>query len=154
RARVGERLRQRRSHDVGHGRAPDDGGEIGRRILHIGAHWPAGRMNDGDAVALRRQLHGLTWPGIALEQKRSLVDARGQPARAQRRRNRARVLVLASEQAGDTGGLRSYLEAQRAEVSAPVDGKGGDLAALSAFAVDDRQAIAGEYLDDDGAAAA
>ena len=73
--------------------------QIGRRILRIGAHRAAGRVEDGNAIAFGRQLHRLARPRVAFEQMCGLVDAGGQAAPAQRCRDRPRILALAGEQA-------------------------------------------------------
>ena len=84
----------------------------------------------------------------------ALVDAVRQTAPAQRCRDSPRIFALAREQARDTGGLGSYCEAERAEILAPVGTESGDLAALAAIAVDDRDAIVAEERHGDGATAA
>ena len=91
---------------------------------------------------------------VAFEQVCGLVDSGGQAAPAQRRRDRPRILALAGEQAGDTGGPRSYLESERPKIRAPVDTERRDFAALAAFAIDDRDVIALEDRDEEGTAAA
>lgn len=84
----------------------------------------------------------------------TLADTASQAAAAQRSRDCARVFAVAGEQPGDRGGLSSCLETERREVLASVGAERGDFAALTAFPIDDRDAITAEDRDEDGAAAA
>ena len=127
--------------------------EIGRRILAIDRHRRAGRMEDRDAS--RAAVSSTVSPGRELFS--NSAAARSTPFGSLRARSCAAIACAAAvapaENAVDAGGRRGGLQPERRQVLAPVRRESGDLAALPALAVGDRDPVAREEMQHDRAAA-
>src|SRR4029079_8131731 len=152
--RIGQRLGQGKELVGARQRRPFDAHvERCRRILRFDVHFPAGRANDYNAVARRRE--ALLASGRRQIAKKA--DGRGvaeiNPAPRQSPSHANGRFFIANQYRLDAFGLGCILATEKSGIAPAVCGARDDLANLAPFPIGDGQSIARLYFQDERAAA-
>ena len=113
-----------------------------RRVLHLRIHFAAGRANDEDTVALRREALPIAGRRCGAEQPDRLGLAEIDPAPREGIADVRCGFAVASERRPEAAGLVCCPDIQHRRIAFTVATGRCDLARLPAFEVGDRQAVA------------